>query len=242
MNEHAAYRRRLCLRPDAHLAVRPDAHLFRLSEQSAAYRPVHPDDRKHLAAELCAPDLPPRPSGEAELRAWQASLTEAEALLAELRRELARARLDRKYSPDQPRVPGGNPDGGQWTREGGGWTPGGRAVRDPKVVSEPRIRLAGPMPTNDTPEVPPEKPPTAQERNRVARTVANWVSKYGGPIGRVLAGAYWLYEEYPNIKSYQDPPKSLQEVQDAVSQPRRGYDIHHIVERTSAEQDGFPRS
>ncbi len=26
---------------------------------------------------------------------------------------------DRKYSPDQPRVPAGNPDGGQWTGEGG---------------------------------------------------------------------------------------------------------------------------
>lgn len=25
-----------------------------------------------------------------------------------------------KYSPDQPRVPAGNPDGGQWTRDGGG--------------------------------------------------------------------------------------------------------------------------
>lgn len=24
------------------------------------------------------------------------------------------------FSPDQPRVPGGNPDGGQWTSEGGG--------------------------------------------------------------------------------------------------------------------------
>ena len=24
-----------------------------------------------------------------------------------------------KYSPDQPRVPAGNPDGGQWTAEGG---------------------------------------------------------------------------------------------------------------------------
>jgi hypothetical protein len=28
--------------------------------------------------------------------------------------------LDAKYRPDQPRVPAGNPDGGQWTSEGGG--------------------------------------------------------------------------------------------------------------------------
>jgi hypothetical protein len=45
---------------------------------------------------------------------------------AKFRRELADLRLEwellklkwraRKYSPDQPRVPEGNPDGGQWTR------------------------------------------------------------------------------------------------------------------------------
>jgi hypothetical protein len=28
--------------------------------------------------------------------------------------------IDRKFSPDQPRVPAGNPDGGQWTSENGG--------------------------------------------------------------------------------------------------------------------------
>lgn len=27
-----------------------------------------------------------------------------------------------------------------------------------------------------------------------------------------------------------------------MSTPSRGYDIHHIVEQTPAEQDGFPRS
>jgi hypothetical protein len=27
---------------------------------------------------------------------------------------------DRKYDPDQPRVPGGEPDAGQWTSTGGG--------------------------------------------------------------------------------------------------------------------------
>ncbi len=28
--------------------------------------------------------------------------------------------LERRYSPDQPRVPAGNSDGGQWTDGGGG--------------------------------------------------------------------------------------------------------------------------
>jgi hypothetical protein len=34
----------------------------------------------------------------------------------------------------------------------------------------------------------------------------------------------------------------LEELARAVTDPKPGYDIHHIVEKTSAEQDGFPRS
>jgi hypothetical protein len=57
-----------------------------------------------------------------------------EADIAALRRNLERIRQDVldlwcqceprsyviKYSPDQPRVPAGNPDGGEWTSEGAG--------------------------------------------------------------------------------------------------------------------------
>jgi hypothetical protein len=34
----------------------------------------------------------------------------------------------KKYSPDQPRVPAGGPDGGQWTSEGGSGSSGGSGV------------------------------------------------------------------------------------------------------------------
>lgn len=37
--------------------------------------------------------------------------------------------LQRKFNPDQPRVPAGNPDGGQWTDGGGG-------INDPRVLSD----------------------------------------------------------------------------------------------------------
>jgi hypothetical protein len=43
--------------------------------------------------------------------------------IASTRLELQRLhaqRLARKYSPEQPRVPAGNPDGGQWTDADGG--------------------------------------------------------------------------------------------------------------------------
>jgi hypothetical protein len=38
--------------------------------------------------------------------------------LPELRAEIMKELKAQKYSPDQPRVPAGNPHGGEWTREG----------------------------------------------------------------------------------------------------------------------------
>ena len=52
----------------------------------------------------------------------------------------------------------------------------------------------------------------------------------------------WLDTDRRFIETYQDPPKSLEELQQAVSSPGRGYNIHHIVEQTPAENAGFPRS
>ncbi|TAJ28628.1 hypothetical protein [Bosea sp. (in: a-proteobacteria)] len=40
---------------------------------------------------------------------------------------IRRDRLHRKYNPDQPRVPAGSPDGGQWGSGGGGGEPGSAA-------------------------------------------------------------------------------------------------------------------
>jgi hypothetical protein len=48
--------------------------------------------------------------------------------------------------------------------------------------------------------------------------------------------------DYDLVEAYRDEPKTLEELQRAVSIPKSGYDLHHIVEQTSAEQDGFPRS
>lgn len=46
------------------------------------------------------------------------SLVHASNVEAKLR-QLARA-LETKYDPNQPRIPAGNPDGGQWTETGAG--------------------------------------------------------------------------------------------------------------------------
>jgi len=40
--------------------------------------------------------------------------------VADLKFDLVMRRLARKYSPDQPRVPAGSAEGGQWTDAGGG--------------------------------------------------------------------------------------------------------------------------
>ncbi len=117
--------------------------------------------------------------------------------------------LERKYSPNQPRVPAGNPDGGQWTDGDGNGTP--RIARpmgrvDLGDLSEignlglfqitPRERdnsdyaqLAGDVPTGDSPELPAGEPPeipqvrpkTSAERTAYMRAAANWLARNAGP-------------------------------------------------------------
>jgi hypothetical protein len=63
----------------------------------------------------------------------------------------------------------------------------------------------------------------------------------GGPVGDFLLAAeaaYWAYKAYPYIKSYFDPPETLEELR---QNEKPGYDDHHIVERWS-EKDGVPKS
>lgn len=66
----------------------------------------------------------------------------------------------------------------------------------------------------------------------------------GRVSGAVELGAElsaWMRTYAPQIESYRDPPRSLEELKHAVSTPGPGYDIHHIVEQTQAEADGFTR-
>ena len=51
--------------------------------------------------------------------AWQDVIDKA-IRMCRLLRQAELAELDAKYRPDQPRVPAGNPDGGQWVDAGGG--------------------------------------------------------------------------------------------------------------------------
>jgi hypothetical protein len=213
------HQRKRWTRTNAHLFIRHDAHRFappgsprRVGKDVVRYHWPEAADERNRQQELVA---------ELEQIRNELALLEAE-------RRRWRLLWRKAYNPNQPRVPAGS-------REGGQWTSGQGSTAAP-------IRLAGPLLVNDTPEIPQERPPTARERNRVARAVARWVARYGGPIGRVIGYAYWLYDEYPYIKAAQDPPKTLGELRQAVSTPEKGYDIHHVVEQTPAQQDGYPKN
>jgi hypothetical protein len=223
------------------------------------------------------------------------------------------------FNPDQPRVPAGHPDGGQWTSEGGGkpgnqqqvmsdvtpdndWQLGaqyaskgggrkppdrinerssdpepGQAARlaiaearaqeaiarvralDPNWRPKPgfeqsvegqirayeaqaeqaQVRLRELTRFQTEPIIPKQRPGSQKERNDIAREIAQWLVKN---LGRVVEGVAWLEEYEASINAYLDPPKSLEELQQAASTRKAGYDIHHIVEQTPARKDKFPDS
>lgn len=137
------------------------------------------------------------------------------------------------FNPNQPRVPAGSPEGGQWGGgEGGcqGWQPG---IGD-----------------NGGPELDPVGPPKTLPKDNISKVqagkaLAKVIARRAGPIGVVLAAieaGQKLYTEWPSIRSYQDGPKSFSELQQHAGKRRPGYDDHHIVERGAGSREGFPRS
>lgn len=181
----------------------------------------------------------------AQLRRMRSSLWAqvVEAKLLDLERT-----LKANFNPNQPRVPAGNPDGGQWTRVGGG---SGETtdVGSGTIRERPRTRLASASEGRpDTPpQVPKDRPPTSRARTRVYKQIAVWavnltVRKRIAFLVSLSDEAGWIEPVIDSIHSFADPPRSLEELQRDVSNPAPGYDVHHIVEQRSAEQDGFPRS
>ncbi|MBN9443839.1 hypothetical protein [Bosea sp. (in: a-proteobacteria)] len=138
------------------------------------------------------------------------------------------------FNPEQPRVPAGSPEGGQWTNgEGGGQS------RQPGIGD------------NGGPTLDPPKDPSADRSSKIkaakalAKAIARQALRRAGPIGAVVTAieaAHWLYTEWPSIRSYQDAPKSFSELQEQAGKKRPGYDDHHIVEQGAESREGFPRA
>jgi len=162
-----------------------------------------------------------------------------ERRLAEMRVEIDAshaAHSRRGYDPNQPRVLKGNPHGGEWTSTGdhGQTTQTGRVqLAAAKIPKRPNL-----------PNIPPDRPPSPKDEYAIAKEIAKWLAARGEML-LVLATIIprWLQEYTPTIESYLDPPKSLEELQRGVAEaPKKGYDVHHIVEQSSERaQDRIPR-
>jgi hypothetical protein len=141
------------------------------------------------------------------------------------------------FNPDQPRVPAGNPDGGRWT--GGD---GSASGRQPGIGDNGGPKLGPP----DTPKEPPkDKASRTQAAKALAKHLARQALRRAGPVGAafmVIEAGHWLYTEYPSIRSYQDEPKTLAELQQNAGKRRPGYEDHHIVEQGAGGREGFSRS
>jgi hypothetical protein len=103
-------RRKYWTRENAHLWIRHDAERFFRTREDF-------EKACGIPASIAAAPAAGADPHTLEL-AWERYALRRE--IAELRLDCLRARWLRKYNPDQPRVPAGNPDGGQWTNEGGG--------------------------------------------------------------------------------------------------------------------------
>jgi hypothetical protein len=147
---------------------------------------------------------------EAQRARLQAERRQTELLalmsdLAALRVQLAFIKLDlvlrRKSHPDQPRVPAGNPDGGQWTSEGSGQLTDGDDTVDV---------------TGSTEERPSRRIDLTEEDARGGHTVSKHVGKSddemlaGAKARRYslpgLSGHYYRHGSFRSLKR----PTSLQ--------------------------------
>ncbi len=141
------------------------------------------------------------------------------------------------FNPDQPRAPGGGPGGGQWIH-----------VEGYAQGRQPGMGDNGGPPL-DPPEPPKEPPKDKASRTQAAKALAKQIALQAlrrvGPIGAAfmaIEAGHWLYIEYPSIRSYQDEPKTLAELQQNAGKRRPGYEDHHVVEQSASAREGFSRS
>lgn len=73
------------------------------------------------------------------------------------------------------------------------------------------------------------------------KEIARRIVRTGETVATIAKVARWVQTYSAEIGTYNDPPRSLDELQSAVSTMAPGYDIHHIVEQTAAERAGFAR-
>lgn len=177
-------------------------------------------------------------------------------LMAEIVRDAWRILGKSGYDPHEPRVPAGNPDGGQWTNGGSNSFSNDRGIVSDRAPdrgtrsdyqyaanSPPGIGHNQGPPLEDPPEIPPRPP---AKIGTFIKAAAYWIASAIAQadkrvalfLAAILAAGWIAGRYYKYITTYQDPPKTLEELQQNWGP---GYDQHHIVEQWS-EKDGIPRS
>jgi hypothetical protein len=225
-----AHRRQRFTRPDAQRYLRPDWQRFMRPDVQRYLLPGYgvqdvyglpADDTHSVPAGQNSRDALDPAALEAERRSLHSEALRIRADIAALKFRATVARFallcGKAYNPNQPRVPAGDPAGGQWTRIGTSLVHAG------------------------LPKIPKRPPPTTKERNVIIKAVAIALAEAGLAASDYVKRSSWLYYAYPYISAYLDGPKSLAELHELAKTPAKGYDIHHIVEQTSAERFGFSR-
>jgi hypothetical protein len=137
-------------------------------------------------------------------------------------RHALEAKIGNPHWEQQPRVPAGN-----------------------SILSGRWMQLAGDVPSpGDPPDIPKQRPANAQERNRIAKQMAKAGRRpnVAAIIVDLIKDTPWAQEIRGTVTSYWDEAKTFEELREAANSSAPGYDIHHVVERASAEQDGYSRS
>ena len=155
------------------------------------------------------------------------------------------------FDPNQPRVPRGSRGGGRWTdgdattgAEDAGRRPGSLFGTDDedRLLDRPILVASN---GNWLPDIPPERPSSLARRWTAVKDSVRWLARLGvraSPVGRlidIVEVGSWLSEYSPYVAAYFDIARSLDELRAAAATPAKGYDIHHLVERTPGLKDGF---
>jgi hypothetical protein len=85
------------------------------------------------------------------------------------------------------------------------------------------------------PEIPDQRPLLRIDRVDFLKDAATWLGQVGKAsiVGQLFLGATnnveWLNDYQHIIQTYNDPPKTFEELQGDVANPEKGYQIHHIL-------------
>jgi hypothetical protein len=179
------------------------------------------------------------PEAKREAASLRSQIAGNEMLLALYRLEALLRKAN--FNPNQPRVPTGTSDGGQWTGDGSG---GGSSGTD-RIRPIPISYGSGNKPPKP-PRIPVKPPGSKSARYAIIKGTVKFLvgaarvgARVDPPVWAAIEAASWAE---PYITSYFDKPKTFEALQRGASEPETGYDIHHVVEKTIAKNAGFPES